>query len=366
MRPTARDIVESIVQAMHDAHEPLDTDIVLVPTVYDVLIHPDAYRELEPILSRIKTQARQRLDGELERLNPPAGGIFGRLFRPLLRLFYPDHRLRRLVPGAQRIERSGEEWAIDVLVAAEPSARIDYLAVETDFGGRISPVMRGDTGLYLRRRTTRKPDGGFETILITPPGGLGRVGEQDRGTGAVRDGTASFGDGAGDPGASSAAGSTSITTPVISPREEDDAHQQDVHPSRERKGVRKRKDADRESAPAGAVARLEYEDREGRHTFYFEKRRVVIGRHDEPSGIELDIPLRTQADVSREHVVIRRDGASFQIKNLGRFGTRVNGKLLEPSGEWHGLPSRAEINLADAVIIQFEALEPEQGTDEPH
>src|SRR5690606_24438332 len=156
------------------------------------------------------------------------------------------------------------------------------------------------------------------------------------------------------------------TTPVISPREEDDAHQQDVHPSRERKGVRKRKDADRESAPAGAVARLEYEDREGRHTFYFEKRRVVIGRHDEPSGIELDIPLRSQADVSHEHAELRHDGSSFQITNLGRFGRRENGKQHEPPGEWHGLLSRAETNLADAVIIQSEALEPEQGTDEPH
>src|SRR5690606_41751997 len=122
MRPTARDIVESIVQAMHDAHEPLDTDIVLVPTVYDVLIHPDAYRELAPILSRIKTQARQRLDGELERLNPPAGGVFGRLFLPLLRIFYPVHRLRPLVLAALRVELTAEECASDVVAAAEPHA----------------------------------------------------------------------------------------------------------------------------------------------------------------------------------------------------------------------------------------------------
>ena len=172
MRPTARDIVESVVQAMHDAHEPLDEGIVLVPAVYDVLIHPEAYRELEPILSRIRNQAKQRLEGEIERLNRSSGGFAGRLLRPLLRLFYPDHRLRRLVPGGQRVERSGDAWAVDVLVTAEHAARMDFLAVETDFGGRVSPVMRGDTGLHRRRRTTRLPEGGYETILITPAGGL--------------------------------------------------------------------------------------------------------------------------------------------------------------------------------------------------
>lgn len=348
MRPTARDIVESVVQAMHDAHEPLDRDIVLVPTVYDVLIHPDAYRELEPLLSRIKMQAKQRLDGELERLNRPSGGFFGRLLRPLLRLFYPDHHLRRLAPGAQRIERSGETWAVDVLVAADPSARIDFLAVETDFGGRVSPVMRGDTGLYQRRRTTRMPDGGFETILITPAGGIGHAGKR-------RDGTASLGDGASAVAGGVAKGSNAPTqsrTP-----QDDDFEMMGPVPTKERTTRRA------ERIPTGAVARLEYEDHDGLHTYYFEKRRVSIGRHDAASDVKLDIALQTQADVSREHVVIRRDGSTFQIKNLGRYGTRVDGKPLDPSGEWLPLPERAEICLADAVTIRFEALGPEAGDE---
>lgn len=300
-RPTAREIVEGVVQAMHDAHEPLDRDVVLVPAIYDVLIHPGAYRQLEPILSRIRMQATQRLEREIERLNRSSGISAGRLLRPLLRLFYPEHRLRRLSPGAQQVERSGDAWMVDVLVTADPTARLDFLAVETDFGGRISPVMRGDTGLSLRRRTTRMPDGGYETILITPPSGVRPARRTTNGK-------------------SESAEVATMRTP-----------------------------------PEHAVARFDYEDLEGRHTAYMEKRRIVIGRADD-SGVDLDIRLRTQADVSREHVVIRHDGDAFEIKNLGRYGTRVNGRRLDPAGQWHPLPRTAEINLADAVVIRFEVL----------
>ncbi len=341
MRPTARDIVESVVQAMHDAHEPLDRGVVLVPTVYDVLIHPEAYRELEPILSRIKKQAKQRLEGEIERLNGSSGGFVGRLLRPLLRLFYPEHRLRRLMPGAQRIERSGDAWSVDVLVTADHAARIDFLAVETDFGGRISPVMRGDTGLHQRRRTTRLPEGGYETILITPAGGLRRVG-------GTRNGTTPPGKGSGSTASDSETAVGESNRPGRSAgraRPSESAGERDVG----------------RPAPAGAVARLTYEDRQGKHTYYFEKREIVIGRHDEHGGA-LDVALHAPADVSREHVTIRRDGRSFEIKNLGRYGTRVNGKSLEPTGTWHPLPSRAEINFADTVIIRFQALDPADGS----
>lgn len=323
-RPTAREIVDAVVQAMHDAHEPLDERIVLVPSIYDVLIHPSAYRQLDPILGRIHSQATQRLERELERLNRSTGVAAGRFLQPLLRLFYPDHRLRRLQPGVQAVERTGEEWAVDVLVTADPSARMDFLAVETDFGGRISPVMRGDTDLPIRRRTTRLSGGGYETILVTPRDPLtlrgavdGKLsGEPPHGTG---DGMA---DDAGHAWRSDD-GDGKAHASVVAAAE----------------------------APAHGVAKLEFEDREGRHTIYMEKPRIVLGR-----GAGADIVLSTESDVSREHAVIRREGETFQIKNLGRYGTRVDGQPLEPGEAWHALPEKAEIILADAVSIRFAVL----------
>lgn len=305
-RPTAREIVEAVVQAMHDAHEPLDQSVVLVPAIYDVMIHPSAYGQLEPILARIHTQAMQRLEGEMERLNRPSG-VAGRFLRPLLRLFYPDYRLRRLRPGGLTVERAGDEWVVDILITGDPTAKLDFLAVETDFGGRTSPVMRGDTGLDVRRRTTRLPGGGYETIVVTP---------RDEFPPRRPAGDRSTGDGA------------ATETPT--------AHAAVVAAA---------------EAMARGLARLDYEDREGRHTMYMQTPRLVIGRSE-----DADITLVTHSDVSREHVIIRRGDDGFEIKNVGRYGTRVNGRQLEAAGEWHPLAEQAEIILADAVSIRFEVL----------
>jgi hypothetical protein len=46
-RPTAKKILEGIVQAMYDAQEPLDDGLVLVPPLYNVLLHMDAYQDLQ-------------------------------------------------------------------------------------------------------------------------------------------------------------------------------------------------------------------------------------------------------------------------------------------------------------------------------
>lgn len=324
-RPTAREIVEAVVQAMHDAHEPLDDRIVLVPSIYDVLIHPAAFRQLDPILGRIHTQATQRLERELERLNRSPGLAAGRFLQPLLRLFYPDHRLRRLSPGAQVVERTGEEWVVDVLVTADPSARMDFLAVEADFGGRISPVMRGDTDLPIRRRTTRLAGGGYETILVTPRDPLSLRGVEDAPPSTVPSHDVA-GDGVGGDAA---------------PRGDGEGLDENAHATVLAAA----------EALAHGVARLDFEDREGRHRIFMEKPRIVVGR-----GAEADVVLSTESDVSREHVVIRREAGAFQIKNLGRYGTRVDGRPLEPDGAWHPLPEKAEIILADAVSIQFAVL----------
>ena len=308
-RPSARDIIDGIVQAMHAGHEPLDEDLILVPSVFDVMLHPNVYQELRTLLPRIRTQAEKRLDEELQRLNSRRlrrrpgrrGERFARLYRALRRLLFVERRGRQMPARAATYERAGAAWRLDFLVTAEPDAGIDYLVVETDFGTAAEPGLQGSPTLAVRRRTMRLPDGRFETVITARrPGGRA---------------------------ATQPAPATDVATDVL--------------------------------------ARLIYEDRQGRHVYYMRKPQIIIGRRDDPAHY-LDVALDTLSDVSREHARIRHDPGTgaFAIKNVSRFGATIDGSPVAPSLDasdadthaWHPLPSRAEIGLAGIVFIQFEAL----------
>lgn len=112
-------------------------------------------------------------------------------------------------------------------------------------------------------------------------------------------------------------------------------------------------------------ATLTYADDEGPHTFAIEKDRVVIGRGG--SGYWVDVRLQAPADVSREHLRIRRDAASgsFYVKDLSTFGTTVDGVEIPRSvdvidGEKRDrdvevpLPDRARLVLAGLVTVDFQ------------
>jgi hypothetical protein len=114
----------------------------------------------------------------------------------------------------------------------------------------------------------------------------------------------------------------------------------------------------------GERARLTYEDDQGRHEFTMQKDSLVVGRGG--SAAWVDVQVVTTAKVSREHVRIRRDESGrFLIQDVSLWGTSVNGEplpaavktaegVLQPGAE-RELPPRARINLAEAVLIQFEA-----------
>ena len=309
-RPTAKNILDGIVQAMIDAQEPLDDDLALVPANYEVYIHPRAYQELQSLMPRIKEQVRRRLDHELDRLNSRRSGgqgFFKRLFFPLTRLLFADRYFQQDVRPIT-YERSGESWRVDFSVTAEPDADIDYLVVESDFGLQKQPKYKGRPTINIRRRTTMQPDGRFETVISAKRPRKGRVRE---------------------PGGRA----TYAPTPAT--------------PSTD------------------VLARLSYEDNSGRHLYYMRKRQIVVGRQDDPATA-LDVALHTRPDISREHLRIRQDARSgeFAVKDLSQYGSTVDGRKLPSSlGEnnedldvWHPLPRTAEIGLADIIFIQFEAL----------
>ena len=337
-RPSAKNILVGVVQAMRDAHEPLDEDLALVPAHYEVYIHPRAYQELQSLMPRIKEQVRKRLDEELERLNSRrkgGQGFFRRLLGPLARLLFADRYFHQEI-GPSTYERSGDAWRVEFSVTAEPDAEIDYLMVESDFGMQKQPVYKGRPTINIRRRTTMLPDGRFETTISAKRPTPARKQEAQR------------------------------RTP--SPER---SREQGRTPGRERGREQSRQRGRATYAPTPAVpaadvlARLSYEDNSGRHIFYMRKEQIIIGRQDDP-GSALDVAFQTRPDVSREHLCIRYDAHSgaFAVKDLSQYGSTLDGKVLPSSlgddnedlDRWHPLPRTAEIGLANIIFIQFEAL----------
>ena len=116
--------------------------------------------------------------------------------------------------------------------------------------------------------------------------------------------------------------------------------------------------------PAGAVAVIDYEDNNGRHTFHMTKDEIVVGRGGRDYWT--DIKLDTLPDVSREHFRLRRDPASgqFFLKDLSRLGTTIDGAAAPSSLQFEGaekrdlnreapVPAKARIGLAGVVFLEF-------------
>jgi pSer/pThr/pTyr-binding forkhead associated (FHA) protein len=117
-------------------------------------------------------------------------------------------------------------------------------------------------------------------------------------------------------------------------------------------------------------ASLRYEDERGAHLFSMRKDTLSIGRGG--SSVWVDVQLVTSPKVSREHLRIRREAGMFYIQDLSTWGTIVNGAPVSPAvtgpdgtlrpGPEQPLVSPARIQLADALVIHFEAARVEPGT----
>lgn len=118
------------------------------------------------------------------------------------------------------------------------------------------------------------------------------------------------------------------------------------------------------TSAAAPLATLTFTDEDGTHTFVMEKDRVVVGRGG--VGYWVDVKVRAAADVSREHLRIRRDPQSgrFFVKDLSTFGTTLDGVPLPRSVEAVeggkrdldievALPDRARLVLANLVSLEF-------------
>ncbi|HMF74394.1 MAG TPA: FHA domain-containing protein [Bryobacteraceae bacterium] len=100
-------------------------------------------------------------------------------------------------------------------------------------------------------------------------------------------------------------------------------------------------------------AEVRYQDDSGPQVYLIVQNHVRVGRggNDQP----MDLALYTNDEVSREHLVIRRDPATgaFYVCDSSTNGTWVNGKKLRKSAE-EPLPERAEIAVGEILTLQFE------------
>jgi hypothetical protein len=124
------------------------------------------------------------------------------------------------------------------------------------------------------------------------------------------------------------------------------------------------------AAAGGTVfGTLAYEDRRGPQRVPITKSQVVVGRGG--VGYWVDVKLDTSADVSREHLRLRRDEATgqFFLKDLSSLGTTVDGAAVPSSievvegqkrdkGVEVPLPPRARIGLANVIVLDFETRAP--------
>ena len=114
----------------------------------------------------------------------------------------------------------------------------------------------------------------------------------------------------------------------------------------------------------GGIARLAYVDEQGPHVFVMRKDLISIGRGG--SAHWVDVQVVASPRVSREHCRIRRDAdGRFFVQDISTWGTSVDGEKIPPflrqvgdrveeTGQERELPRQTRIQLADAVVIEFE------------
>jgi hypothetical protein len=104
----------------------------------------------------------------------------------------------------------------------------------------------------------------------------------------------------------------------------------------------------------GPFAEIRYEDDSGPQVYAVTQNLIRVGRGGDDAL--MDVALYTGDEVSREHMVLRRDAATGQFLIIDRStnGTWVNGRRLKKGVE-EALPERADIGVAEVLTLAFEA-----------
>ena len=310
-RPSGRTIILELVREMEGRLYPL-LYRVLAPRAYHVYLHPDDYREIQTIAQVIAADAQRALTDRVAALNR----------RP---------RWHGLLLGKQPpIEPPSAGWEISIHPDANSELEHGQIGIVSRLSVPATPTFEGGTPTTRIART-----------VVT--GTLRRTTTREEATA---------------PSVPQIARS-SISTPLVA-----------VAAAPAVAAVPAAATAESRVEAARGIAQLAYVDEHGPHVFVIRKDVVSIGRGG--SAHWVDVQVTTGPRVSREHCRIRRaaDGRFF-LQDLSTWGTSVNGQRVKPfvhtssagqleeTGQEHELSRDARIQLADALLIEFQTLDPQ-------
>ena len=323
-RPDAKTIIDTIVEAMQKGAEPFDEDFSLVPSEFDVELHPDTYNELESIFPLIEERATVRLDRKLDQMNRTGGSFFDRMTG----WFKRDQPANDAAAsaGTERYKPAGFGWQIRFNMTLDPEADAGYIAVMAILA---APRRDNLAGPKTRRLTVRETDGSFKTQRIQLTESEAPAPEAPAASPAPADPKATV------------RTAVAQTAPAVS-------------------------DEATPATPGRALARLSFKDDDGPRTFTMTRQEIAVGRGDEEETT-LDLQLRTLPDVSRTHMHLRYDETqkTFLIKDVSSYGTTIDGRPVTPSldketrqdhDRWEPIPPETTIGLAGVLFIDFKSL----------
>ncbi|MBL7979305.1 MAG: FHA domain-containing protein [Bacteroidetes Order II. Incertae sedis bacterium] len=273
-RPNVETILDTLLTALEQHAEKISPQVIVVPDHFVIELHPEAFRALTPLFTRIRNEACIRLDEAVTRLTKPTR-ITARILEFIWRSETP-------------IVEKSTTWQIE-FEDAEDAVSQDYLSIEARFS-TLKPTQRGTTTHLTRRFTVRLPDGVTSAKVFSRPDAL----------------------------------PTTI----------------------------------RKKSSDLPLARLFHNGT----AYDMRKTEITIGRLDEeaPAASNVDIRLKTGSSVSRSHCQIRYQDGYFYIRNMGKYGTTLQGRPLpnaSPDDEnWDLLPRNARIALGGEAVVVFEAL----------
>jgi len=325
-RTTGADIIEAIIENLHAHMEPIYYT-AQAPELYHVYLHESDFARLKPLFPQIVEEAKHALGDEIRRLN--RRGVVSSL-RERLQKRLPSNVQNRIAgkpslvyltpkrgwrivfhDDCDRELSQGEIAVLSELLApsdAEYSRDNPTSTITTIKRIRPSSASKEADSITIRRPQVRKPAIAKQPAPVNP-----------------------------DP-------------QTLIPQQAAWAHSS--KPTLD--------------APQTRVyAVIRYRDNSGEQVFQMTKSSITIGRGGKDRSV--DLKLKTDARVSREHLRLRFDAETdrFYIKDLSAYGITVNGSNISETLSQSSLttdnetllPARARIVLADVVTLEFEATE---------
>ena len=310
--PDPRLIIDTIAEALRQNVLPFDEDFNLVPNIYQVVLHPDVFVDLERVFPTIKERSKVRLDKELQRLNQAGGqAVHERLMSGFKRIFSKDQPPASPgTPPPDRYQRAGSGWEILFTPAMTTPFDVSEVMVEA-----VLDAATRNNNLAGPKTVRVRVGGATDTATVQP------ASEAESGTPPTQRSPLP------------ADASPPMPAPAI-------------------------------PAPTGQkLARLSFKDDQGPQTFMMTQQEISVGRGGK--GAAVDVQLHTLPDVSRHHLSLRHDPSSntFLIKDLSTYGTTVDGRTVAPSrsadgdrNHWERIQNETTIGLAGVLFIDFKSM----------